>query len=167
MSGDKGMYYGEEDWLPLFDTPRNETHRLVDPQRVKEFVLAGNCKITLQSVKTTRHYTYKIKRGDGELWFVSRLSDEGYIYLGTIRADKSFSFTRNTPHLEIGGTYLKVFNWFWYRLQSRGSLHPKLAIFHEGRCGACGKELTDPVSIKEGYGPDCRRKKFSRPVMVP
>lgn len=151
----------------LFDKPRPHSHEFTDPDKLKEFIFAGKAKITLQSKRTTRHYTYKIRRGDHQIWFVSRLSDEGYIYIGIIRADGSFTFTSKTPHKEVGGPHTRAFNWFWYRLQSSNSIHPMLSVYHEGRCGACGLELTDPVSIREGYGPDCRRKKFSRPGMLP
>lgn len=30
-----------------------------------------------------------------------------------------------------------------------------LEIFEEDRCGACGRQLTDPVSIERGIGPEC------------
>jgi hypothetical protein len=156
---DNGMDYAQ---IPLFQKmPSNGDQVFEDPHRLREFILAGRAKITLQSIKTTKHYTYKIKRGDGELWFVHRLGpDNNYVYIGTIRGDKSFASTRKTPHKELGGEQLKIFNWFWFRLQSKDSMHPDLIVYHEGRCGMCGTELTDPESIKHGYGPDCRKKLF-------
>jgi hypothetical protein len=32
---------------------------------------------------------------------------------------------------------------------------PNLEIWHEGRCGRCGRKLTVPESIHNGYGPEC------------
>jgi hypothetical protein len=32
---------------------------------------------------------------------------------------------------------------------------PSLVIQEENRCGKCGRELTDPVSIERGIGPEC------------
>jgi hypothetical protein len=34
-------------------------------------------------------------------------------------------------------------------------MHPELAVYHEGRCGACGRRLTTPESISSGLGPVC------------
>jgi len=30
-----------------------------------------------------------------------------------------------------------------------------LNFFHEGKCGKCGRKLTTPESIKNGFGPTC------------
>jgi hypothetical protein len=30
-----------------------------------------------------------------------------------------------------------------------------VVIWHEGRCGRCGRRLTVPESIESGYGPEC------------
>ena len=30
-----------------------------------------------------------------------------------------------------------------------------LEVFEEDRCGRCGRELTDPVSVERGIGPEC------------
>lgn len=32
---------------------------------------------------------------------------------------------------------------------------PGLQIFHEGRCGRCGRVLTVPESVETGFGPEC------------
>ncbi len=37
-----------------------------------------------------------------------------------------------------------------------GKLLPEgYAIHHAGKCGKCGRELTDPTSMERGIGPDC------------
>lgn len=28
-------------------------------------------------------------------------------------------------------------------------------IWHEGKCGRCGRQLTVPESIESGFGPEC------------
>ena len=33
-----------------------------------------------------------------------------------------------------------------------------LEIWHEGRCGRCGRKLTVPSSIESGIGPECASK---------
>lgn len=133
-----------------------------DAVALKEFVLAGKAKITLQSTKTGQHYTYKIDKGDTDVWFVKRLTaDNNYIYLGTI-FPQGFVKTRKTGMKDFTGIQFWVFNWFWTRLSSGGGIHPQLKVYHEGRCGMCGTELTDPESIKQGYGPECRKKRYRK-----
>ena len=40
-------------------------------------------------------------------------------------------------------------------IEERGRLY---TLFVEDRCGRCGRELTDPVSIQRGLGPECYGK---------
>jgi len=140
-----------------------------DPWKLREFILAGNAKITLRSEKTLKHYTYKIRKAkDGDIWFVSRLSsDSKYIYLGSItKHDEHFVFdrTRNSVTHRWLAESFDAFKWFWKVLRE-DRLPATATVWHEGRCGMCGKELTDPVSIKNGYGPDCSKMRLSRPFM--
>jgi hypothetical protein len=45
---------------------------------------------------------------------------------------------------------------FNYVLQHIDKLPNICEVYHSGRCGRCGRELTDPESIKCGLGPHCR-----------
>jgi hypothetical protein len=45
-------------------------------------------------------------------------------------------------------------NWVLDHL-SEGEMPPLTEIWHEGRCGRCGRKLTVPDSIAIGIGPDC------------
>ena len=47
-----------------------------------------------------------------------------------------------------------AFKWFWENT-ARGAAMPSLEVFHEGRCGRCGRALTVPESIQSGFGPEC------------
>lgn len=152
----------EEETKTLFDLPQaDEARRLETGERAVKFILAGKAKITLRSIKTGKHYTYKIKKGEGAFWYVSRLTaNNDYLYLGTIFDTTVFRTTRKTSgyaHYSEGWT---AFDWFWRRLIEDQAIPPGVELYHAGRCGMCGLELTDPVSIKEGYGPDCRKKEL-------
>ena len=37
-------------------------------------------------------------------------------------------------------------------------LEDYIELWHEGRCGKCGRVLTVPTSISTGFGPDCLRR---------
>lgn len=154
----------------LFGFPAGEewakSRPLNEGQDAIDFILAGKAKITIRSEKTGKHYTYKIrKERESDHWFVSRLSrNETYYYLGTIFSGMNYRATRRSEFKKR--TWLResheAFEWFWAKLYASKRLPQGVAVFHAGRCGMCGIELTDPVSIKEGYGPDCRKKRLQR-----
>lgn len=129
----------------------------------RDFILAGNARVTFKSVKTGDHFTFRIKKAkpaEGstrqipEVWFVSVMYDyesDGYQYLGIIRNGK-FGASLKSQNMKSAPSY-KCFSWSWEHLD-----HENLEVWHEGRCGRCGRALTDPQSIESGYGPECRRK---------
>lgn len=127
------------------------------------FVLAGNAHITLKSAKTGTRFTYRVRQSDdGKLHFVSVLTgsdNEGsYTYLGIIRGGHLSGFTR-TKKSPIGddAPSAVAFRWFagWI---AAGKLPADLEIWHEGRCGRCGRMLTVPESLAAGIGPDCAKR---------
>ena len=48
-----------------------------------------------------------------------------------------------------------AWRWLWTRLNARAVLPANVTVWHEGKCGACGRKLTVPDSIKSGIGPVC------------
>lgn len=159
---------GVPDSADLFGYPRGDTlveAEFTDAQEVVEFILAGRAKFTIRSEKTGTHYTFKVKKGDSQVWFVSRLTSENeYIYLGTIFPD-GFVHTRKTNVFVRNSPQFRAFKWFWERLNEAHRIPRTIKFFHAGRCGACGAELTDPVSIKQGYGPECIKKRLRHGFM--
>ncbi len=133
--------------------------RLIAEGKEQEFILAGNSRVTFKSVATGNHFTFKIRKADKrgssapEAWFVSVMYDyeeEGYTYLGMINSHYNFFATKASRGMEDAPSFL-CFKWTWNNLMS-----DKVEIWHEGRCGRCGRALTDPTSIDAGYGPHCR-----------
>ena len=127
----------------------------------RQFILAGKATITLVSKKTETRFTYRINASkDGGVNFVSLLTgsdnENSYSYFGYIRRGVFFG----------GGAKAKVskeapgavaFAWAWMRL-SKDILPETLEVWHEGRCGRCGRKLTVPSSIASGIGPECASK---------
>lgn len=146
-------------------------HKFASIADAKAFALAGNAIITLQSLRTGTHFTYKVRAKDvaGEIkadyqpdriWFVSLLSngsaDEGdFQYIGLINKHKEFRLTKNSRCSEQAASF-KAFEWFWHMV--RDGIPSELVIRHEGRCGRCGRTLTVPESIDRGIGPECAEK---------
>ena len=151
--------------------------QLTTVNEILAFMLAGNATLTLQS-RSGKHYTYEVKRAknrkDGPAnaplrWFVSLLSGPDntadYTYIGLLEQlqerNKVLSF-RLTSKSRLGQDTAPVagFSWFVRQLvaEDREKLKEQIAVFHEGRCGKCGRMLTDPVSIQLGIGPICRAR---------
>ena len=131
---------------------------------IKEYTLAGNSTVTLQSGKTNTYYTYKFKRSkdDSQLYFIHLLrgpdNEDDYTYIGCYYAD--------TRYFHICKKYQDKYEHNWpasiravaYFLKRINNLPSNLFVYHEGRCGACGRKLTTPESIMRGLGPECAKK---------
>lgn len=115
------------------------------------FALAGRAVFTVVSKRTGTRYTYKItarKRGGfgvGVLAGSENESDASYLDSGYITPAGRFNPANDAPSTKAFG--------FCF---SRDFAHPELEIHHAGRCGKCGRLLTDPTSIEIGLGPKCR-----------
>lgn len=129
------------------------------------FTKGGNATVTARSVKTGTRFTFKVacpkdratgKRQDTDKRFVSVMTgsdnESDYTYIGMIGEDGKFTATRATsPTL---GKQFTAFEWVWKHLND-GKLSAALELWHEGRCGRCGRKLTVPESIESGFGPEC------------
>jgi hypothetical protein len=142
---------------------------LITAERAAKFILAGNAYFTVKSLKTGARYTYRVSRATCsrckkdfcECWnyptyFVALLTGPentaDYTYLGMLRENK-FQLTRASK-MKDDSTPVKAFRYVWAYLACN-QLPPQTEIWHEGRCGKCGRVLTVPESVEAGIGPDC------------
>lgn len=133
-------------------------------ETAKAFVVAGDAVFTFRSRKSDRWYTYKVEapKDDARKRFVFVLAHgDRYAYLGMLRKEP---FSENwtglilTPKSKFttGATVVKAFNYGWDALRENPPrLAEHLDVFHEGKCGCCGRALTVPGSIESGIGPVC------------
>ena len=141
---------------------KEHIYRLENIEDIKKFLFGGKAIMTLESKKTGRWFTYKIKRAkkDDEKspFFVSVLTgmdnESAYTYMGTIFNTNQFSLTKNSKIGEDALSY-KAFN-FFFNLLMKGKLHEEITIYHRGVCARCGRTLTVPESLITGFGPECR-----------
>lgn len=140
-------------------------YRLTTSDAVREFVLAGNATITLLSRVTLQRFTYKIRQPDeNKPHFVGLLrgadNENDFQFMGTIFKGSHLAQSSYVPgrSSRIGHESFssKAFIWFWKHLR-KGELPDSLEVWHEGRCGRCGRKLTVPSSIESGMGPECAR----------
>lgn len=137
--------------------------RLMSPQDVERFVFAGNATFTIKSVRTGTRFTFRVRSKEGEtnFWFVSLLTgadnNQDYTFIGSVRNDWNGHYhyyhgkkCRVSPDSES----VKAFTYFLSHFLQQ-PFYQKVEIWHEGRCGRCGRKLTVPESIVSGFGPEC------------
>lgn len=135
--------------------------------QVIRYALAGKATLTLVSLRTGVRYTYEIKKGRGGRkapWFVSVLTgadnQTDYEFAGSIFSEGSAtggpSVYRHGGKSQLSplAPSVRAFAWAWSAFLA-GGIPDALEVYHEGRCGRCGRKLTVPESIDSGLGPDC------------
>lgn len=144
---------------------KEKIYQMNSVEDIKRFLISGKAILTLESKRTGRWFTYKIKQAkkDDEKspFFVSVLTgndnETAYTYMGTIFQNDgklSFTLTKNSKIGEDALSY-KAFN-FFFKLMLAGKLHEDIVVYHRGICGRCGRTLTVPESLVWGLGPECR-----------
>jgi hypothetical protein len=134
----------------------------------RQFVTAGRAVFTVQS-PTGNHYTFKVRKKAGDptgqyrtdAYFVSCLhgsmstpsTERRWDYMGMLNPDTfEVRLTRNSKYAPTD-LQVKVAKVALKRLGDEAA--STWDIMHEGHCGRCGRELTDPTSLDRGIGPDC------------
>lgn len=134
--------------------------RLLDAKHAREFLLAGNARATFVSLRTGSRFTFRVRKpayGAKAPHFVTLLSgpdnEDDYAFLGTIFPDGHFVLGRRS---RIGpeAPSARAFTYVWTALRNY-ILPVGVELWHEGRCGRCGRALTVPESVARGLGPEC------------
>ena len=145
--------------------PRAE---LRDPAATLRYVLAGQAIVTFQSEKTGTHFTYRITAVDKPAptaprarpvsHFVAVLTaPDQYTYLGCIYGAQAYAHGGKS-RVGLDAPSARAFAWVWARLAHDKRMPGTLAVYHEGRCGRCGRRLTTPASVASGLGPECAKR---------
>ena len=143
---------------------KESVYKFENVEDIKRFIVGGKAIMTLESKRTSKWFTYKIKRAKKDdltsPFFVSVLTgmdnESAYTYMGTIFSNDNklnFTLTKNSKIREDALSY-KAFT-FFFKLLLENKLHEEIAIYHRGICGRCGKNLTTPSSLVNGFGPEC------------
>lgn len=146
--------------------------QLTDPKQILSFILAGNATVTFRSSKTGNRYTFRIREADKRnpndpnTHFVSLLTgadnESSYNYMGMIQNNHF----RITSKSKMGNDSIPVKTFVWaFDSFLKGVVPAALQVWHEGRCGKCGRKLTVPESIASGFGPDCVRDMVDLPLI--
>lgn len=132
------------------------------PQDAMRFLTAGKATVTLVSKTTQTRFTYKInKSDDGQMLFVSTLTGadnvSSFTYLGHIKPTQMIYWHGRKSKISADALSARAFDWAFRQLAKR-VMPETLEVWHEGKCGRCGRKLTVPESISSGFGPECASK---------
>lgn len=127
----------------------------------------GSATVTLESLKTGNRFTYKISQARDketnqpqDCYFVGLLvgpdNSSDYKYIGRIARSVFWAGRKYAKPGDISpnAPSVRAFDWAW-RALVKGAMPDALAVWHEGKCGRCGRKLTVPESVKNGFGPEC------------
>jgi len=138
-------------------------YKFENVEDIKKFIIGGKAFFTLESKVTGKWFTYKVKlmkKDDNTSpFFVSVLTgndnEKSYAYMGTIfQNDKlSFRLTKKS-NMSTDALSYKAFEIFFNLLQLN-KVHPDMNVYHQGVCGRCGRKITVPESLVNGFGPEC------------
>lgn len=131
------------------------------------YMLAGKAVFTMESHVSGVHFTYRIERKSelDEFWFIQVLTgpdnSRDYTYLGCLAGPKHLY--RPDRQLRIGkqAPSRRAFEWLMRRIDGDEPILSECTIWHNGKCGRCGRSLTTPESIRLGLGPVCKEKALS------
>lgn len=129
--------------------------------QILDYLFAGKSTITIRSLVTETRYTYQVRASDDRsMFFVSTLigsdNEADYSYIGCIpiRTRVMRAGTKGNDRLP----QFIALDWLLKQLIGRGEVPATVEVFHEGKCGRCGRKLTTPESIQTGLGPECAKK---------
>lgn len=140
-----------------------EGHRL-EPHHARQFIFAGKALFTIANRESGKRFTFKIKQSKRttENFWVSVLTgadnESSYSTLGFAKYQgdiRSSDFQHTAKEINPDALSAKSWRWFYWMLKEYHNFPENFEIWHEGRCGRCGKALTVPTSIRIGFGPDC------------
>lgn len=136
---------------------------------IRAFIGAGCATLTLKSKKTGDRFTFKFEQPDDaepKVTFIKVLvgpdNTSNYKYIGVTWKDSPgvFRFSHSKSKIDSMAPSVKAVSWFLTHLNHIAdvdgvTMFKQMDVWHEGRCGRCGRKLTVPESISTGFGPDC------------
>lgn len=134
------------------------SHQFTDGATALSFAMAGRAYLTAVSRKTGTRFTYRVVQADEKSpHFVHVLTGpEMFQFLGTVFPDGSFRHGKKSQ-IDASAPSAQAWSWLYGFLRER-KLPANAELWHDGRCGRCGRPLTVPESITTGIGPVCAEK---------
>jgi hypothetical protein len=142
------------------------SHALRQTELLK-FILAGKAIFTARG--SEKRFTYRVRQPKfrgikaDHIRFVDVLTGpdntSDYEFFGSLvlhHGRWEFRYSGKAKINENAQSIL-AFNYMIRHLVAAKPM-PQVEVWHEGRCGCCGRPLTVPESIETGLGPECAKK---------
>lgn len=147
---------------------------------IREFITAGNATFTIRSTRTTQRFTFKLSKSeDGTAIFVNLLNgpdnEDSFRFIGTLFPSQSgihiglFRWVYRHSHksnVSLNAASVAAFSYFMRVITLASRIPKELEVWHEGRCGRCGRKLTVPESVASGLGPECEGRVRQKPLQL-
>lgn len=133
------------------------SHKL-ENDKALEFLLGGNSWFSVKNITTGNHMSYKVvlsNKSQKPIYFVKAKNE----FIGTLFDKNKFVYSKKSD-LSIDSPEVKGFAFVFYHLIKK-TLPKNVEIWHNGKCGRCGKPLTDPESVARGIGKHCLEASLS------
>lgn len=128
-------------------------------KQLRDFVFAGNATFTVLNTDTKNRFTFKVKKHkEKDIFFVSVMTGSdnysSYTFIGTYFPNKGY---KKSYKSKIGSDAMsaKTIKWFFDKFINNQKSYDTVKVYHEDKCGRCGRKLTTPESVKSGFGPEC------------
>jgi hypothetical protein len=130
----------------------------ISHDKALDFILAGNAIFTVKNVETDNRFTFKVtKHKVDDIYFVKVLTNpDTFEFIGTIRKNSDFKHSMKS-RIKNDAKSVLVIDYIIKKLY-KNELPNIIEIWHEGKCGRCGRRLTVPDSIESGMGPECSKR---------
>ena len=137
--------------------------KLDGKDNIKNYVLQGRGVVTLKS-PTGKHHSYFFKKpvhesnfpegtrfvytlGSGAIWHYTAMLEYDH---KIIRPTFNSYYSELTEEFQ-GAKYI-------VKMMNKDMSNSPMELYHEGVCANCGRKLTNPKSLKTGFGPKCYKK---------
>jgi len=129
---------------------------IIKHESALNFIFGGKSFVTFLNTKSENRFTFKVvKHKKDDIFFVNVLTNpDVYTFIGTVK--NGFYKHSSKSNIGVESQSVKVFNYVIDKLK-QNKLSDIIEIYHDGRCGKCGRQLTVPESILTGFGPECFR----------
>jgi hypothetical protein len=127
---------------------------IIKHESALNFIFGGKSFVTFLNTSTENRFTYKVvKHKIYDLYFVNVLTNpDTYTFIGSVKNNVYKHSIKS--HIKQDSQSVKVFTYVIDKLQ-KNQLSELIEIYHDGKCGKCGRQLTVPESIETGFGPEC------------
>lgn len=133
------------------------TGHSITHDKALQFIFGGKSIFTVKNTETDNRFTFKVnKHKTDDIFFVRVLTNpDCFEFIGSIKEDSFFKHSFKS-RIKPNSQSVKVFDYIIKQLR-KNTLPEIVEIWHEGKCGRCGRRLTVPESIDTGFGPECSK----------